>query len=175
MLRLDVTEVHNNLYSYGSYVNGTIVIDGASSFETTDGDESLLVLTPEQSLGPFYPAIDFFSMDNDLTAVDDEVPIAKDDSAMPTENKVTFFIPTSSPVEAAPVDEGTATSGTQESSSPTFAGEETVTEPADEVMEIVVDEEAEETVDLASSSSQRRYMMAGTAIGFALLCIALAS
>ena len=86
MLRLDVTEVDSNLYGYGSYVNGTIVIDGSSSssaFTTTDGDETLLDLTPEQSLGPFYPVIDFFSMDNDLTAVDDD-----DDDATNAEEEI---------------------------------------------------------------------------------------
>ena len=83
MLRLDVTEVDSNLHSYGSYVNGTIVIDGKSSLAiaTTDGDESLLLLTPDQPEGPFYPVIDFFSMDNDLTVVD-----VAEDSGIPTEN-----------------------------------------------------------------------------------------
>jgi len=180
MLRLDVTEVDNSLYSYGSYVNGTIVIDGASSFETTDGDESLLDLTPEQSLGPFYPVIDFFSMDNDLTAVDDEVLIAKDDSAMPTESDVAY-IPTSSPVETAPVDEDTA-SGSQESTQPTANAEEEIfaqlaneeTVDSQELGPVETKEEEEGAGNFDSSSSQRR-CVASTAIGFALLNIPIAS
>ena len=179
MLRLDVIEVDSNLYNYGSYVNGTIVIDGSSSssaFTTTDGDESLLDPTPEQSLGPFYPVIDFFSMDNDLTAVDDEVPIAKDDSAMPTESDVAY-IPTSSPVEAAPVDEDTA-SGSQESTQPTANAEEEIfAQPANEesvdsqeVGSVENREEEEGAGNFDSSLSQRR-CVASTAIGFALLNI----
>ena len=94
MLRLDVTEVGSNLYSYGSYVNGTIVIDGKSSLAiaTTDGDESLLLLTPDQPEGPFYPVIDFFSMDNDLTVVD-----VAEDSGIPTENALTSTSPSPTP------------------------------------------------------------------------------
>lgn len=177
MLRLDVTEVDNSLYSYGSYVNGTIVIDGTSSFETTDGYESLLDLTPEQSLGPFYPVIDFFSMDNDLTAVDDEEVSIPKDNVIPTESDVTTYIPTSSPVEAAQEDEDTAI-GSQESTLPTDAGEEIVAEHAngetvDKIGPVENNVAADEAVDLASSSSQKR-CVASTAIGFALLCIALA-
>jgi hypothetical protein len=68
MLQLDVVEVDSaDLYDYGSYVNGTIIIETSSS---STGD-AILEITPEQSLGPFYPIPDFFSMDNDLTAVDD--------------------------------------------------------------------------------------------------------
>jgi hypothetical protein len=94
MLRLDVTEVDSNLYSYGSYVNGTIVIDGKSSLAIakTDRDESLLVLTPDQPEGPFYPVIDFFSMDNDLTVVD-----VAEDSGIPTENALTSTSPSPTP------------------------------------------------------------------------------
>ena len=56
MLRLDVTEVDSSLgFSYGSYVNGTIIIGGGADFT--------------QPKGPFYPAVNFFSMDNDLTSV----------------------------------------------------------------------------------------------------------
>ena len=56
MLRLDVTEVDSSLgFSYGSYVNGTIIIGGGADFT--------------QPKGPFYPADNFFSMDNDLTSV----------------------------------------------------------------------------------------------------------
>ena len=182
MLRLDVIEVDSNLYNYGSYVNGTIVIDGSSSssaFTTTDGDESLLDPTPEQSLGPFYPVIDFFSMDNDLTAVDDEEVSIPKDTVIPTESDVTTYIPTSSPVEAAPEDEDTAI-GSQESTLPTDAGEEIVAETANgetvdsqEIGSVENNVAADEAVDLASSSSQRR-CVASTAIGFALLCIALA-
>ena len=56
MLRLDVTEVDSSLgFSYGSYVNGTIIIGGGADFI--------------QPKGPFYPVVNFFSMDNDLTSV----------------------------------------------------------------------------------------------------------
>jgi protocatechuate 3,4-dioxygenase beta subunit len=98
MLRLNVTEVDSNLYSYGSYVNGTIVIDGKSSLAiaTTDGDESLLVLTPDQPKGPYYPVSDFFSMDNDLTVVDDAVSMAED-SGISTENALTSTLPSQMP------------------------------------------------------------------------------
>jgi hypothetical protein len=94
MLRLNVTEVDSNQYSYGSYVNGTIVIDGKSSLAIamTDGDKSLLVLTPDQPKGPFYPVNDFFSMDNDLTVIDDAVSMAED-SGITTENALTSTSP----------------------------------------------------------------------------------
>ena len=57
MLRLDVTEVDSSLgFSYGSYVNVTIIIGGGADFI--------------QPKGPFYPVVNyFFSMDNDLTSV----------------------------------------------------------------------------------------------------------
>jgi hypothetical protein len=189
MLRLDVTEVDSNLYGYGSYVNGTIVINESSlssaAFTTTDGDEeSLLVLTPEQSLGPFYPVIDFFSMDNDLTAVDDdddEDSIAKD-TVIPTESEVTSFIPTSSPVLAGPVDEDSGTQGMGESTSPTIAEEEIVAAPTNgetvdsqEIGPVENNVAADEAVDLASSSSKRLCLMASTTIGLALLNIPFAS
>jgi hypothetical protein len=98
ILRLDVKEVDSNLYSYGSYVNGTIVIDGKSSLAiaTTDGDESLLVFTPDQPEGPFYPVNDFFSMDNDLTVVDDAISMAED-SGITTENALTSTLPSQMP------------------------------------------------------------------------------
>jgi hypothetical protein len=68
ILQLDVVEVDSGeRFDYGSYVNGTIVIETSPS---STGD-AILELTPEQALGPFYPIPDFFSMDNDLTAVDD--------------------------------------------------------------------------------------------------------
>ena len=115
-------------------------------------------------------------MDNDLTAVDDEVPIAKDDSAMPTESDVAY-IPTSSPVEAAPVDEDTA-SGSQESTQPTANAEEEIfAQPANEesvdsqeVGSVENREEEEGAGNFDSSLSQRR-CVASTAIGFALLNI----
>ena len=79
-LQLDlVEEVDSDLYMYRRYVNGTMVIDARSTLEQSpNGNE--LELTLEQSLGPFYPVVDFFSMDNDLTLVDD----ASAETAFPT-------------------------------------------------------------------------------------------
>lgn len=72
-------EVDSDLYMYRRYVNGMMVIDARSTLEQSpNGNE--LELTPEQSLGPFYPVVDFFSMDNDLTLVDD----ASAETAVPT-------------------------------------------------------------------------------------------
>ena len=79
-LQLDVTEIDDTTYKYGSYVNGTIVIgDGLSS---STGEE-LLSVTPKQAEGPYYPEVDFFSMDNDLTTANDIV-IDADASTNPT-------------------------------------------------------------------------------------------
>ena len=78
-LQLDLVEVDSDLYMYRRYVNGMMVIDVRSTLEQSpNGNE--LELTPEQSLGPFYPVVDFFSMDNDLTLVDD----ASAETAVPT-------------------------------------------------------------------------------------------
>ena len=66
-LALDVTEVDPSMYKYGSYVNGTIVVDTNPSLT---GD-TLLATSPNQPEGPFYPEPQFFSMDNDLTTADD--------------------------------------------------------------------------------------------------------
>eukprot|EP00581_Thalassiosira_minuscula_P031045 CAMPEP_0183767398 /NCGR_PEP_ID=MMETSP0739-20130205/12166_1 /TAXON_ID=385413 /ORGANISM="Thalassiosira miniscula, Strain CCMP1093" /LENGTH=277 /DNA_ID=CAMNT_0026006295 /DNA_START=75 /DNA_END=905 /DNA_ORIENTATION=+ len=61
-LQLDVTEVDPGMsYKYGSYVNGTLVVDDNS------GGDILLATSPTQQEGPFYPEVPFFSMDNDLT------------------------------------------------------------------------------------------------------------
>ena len=80
-LQLDAVEEDSNLYRYRSYVNGTMVIDARSTLEQSpNGNE--LELTPEQSPGPFYPVVDFFSMDNDLTSVDD----ASAETAVPHRN-----------------------------------------------------------------------------------------
>lgn len=65
-LALDVTEVDPSMYKYGSYVNGTIVVDANPSLT---GD-ALLATSPKQPEGPFYPEPQFFSMDNDLTTAD---------------------------------------------------------------------------------------------------------
>ncbi|KAL7554947.1 hypothetical protein ACHAWF_018510 [Thalassiosira exigua] len=67
VLQLDVVEVDPNTHTFGSYVNGTIVVDDGS---TVTGDE-LLPLSPWQVQGPFYPKTNFFSMDNDLTTATD--------------------------------------------------------------------------------------------------------
>jgi len=84
VLQLDVTEVNNsNMYKYGSYVNGTIIVatDDANRDPSLDYGVSgggggttttLLAASPSQPQGPFYPRIDFFSMDNDLTSSDDD-------------------------------------------------------------------------------------------------------
>lgn len=65
-LALDVVEVEYDVggggsYHYGSYVNGTIVLDDG-------GGEVMLPLSPSQAEGPFYPLDDFFASDNDLTS-----------------------------------------------------------------------------------------------------------
>jgi protocatechuate 3,4-dioxygenase beta subunit len=102
VLQLDVIGVDSvGLYDYGSYVNGTIVIETSSS---TAGD-AILEITPEQSLGPFYPIPDFFSMDNDLTSVDD----SSAQTATPTGSPqilISTPFPTSPPV--ADVDDTSA-------------------------------------------------------------------
>ena len=64
-LVLDVVEVEDDVgsgggYHYGSYVNGTIVLDDG-------GGEGMLPPSPPQAEGPFYPPDDFFAYDNDLT------------------------------------------------------------------------------------------------------------
>mgnify|MGYP000405388081 CR=1 FL=1 len=62
VLQLDVVEVDGSVYNYGSYVNGTIIVEDDSS-----SSNALLATSPTQPEGPFYPETDFFSMDNDLT------------------------------------------------------------------------------------------------------------
>ena len=62
VLQLDVVEVDGSVYNYGSYVNGTIIVEDDSS-----SSGALLATTPTQGEDPFYPETDFFSMDNDLT------------------------------------------------------------------------------------------------------------
>jgi hypothetical protein len=102
MLQLDVVKVESDsdLYDYGSYVNGTIVIESEVSSSTGD---ATLEITPEQSLGPFYPIPDFFSMDNDLTAMDD----ASTQTANPTvsQESATSSFPTIAPVTAIILDD----------------------------------------------------------------------
>lgn len=73
-LQLEVMEVNAGLYNYGSYVNGTIVVDDDALGESTlfTSNVPLLQTSPAQPKGPFYPAPDFFSVDNDLTAVADD-------------------------------------------------------------------------------------------------------
>lgn len=66
-LQLDVTEVDYTRYSYGSYVNGTIVVEYASVGGGEDGTTKTLDASPTQPQGPFYPTTDFFSYSNDLT------------------------------------------------------------------------------------------------------------
>ncbi len=81
VLQLDLHEVDpGKMCDYGSYVNDTIVIESISS---STGDASLEI-TPEQSLGPFYPIPDFFSMDNDLTAADDVTTPISPPVSLPT-------------------------------------------------------------------------------------------
>jgi hypothetical protein len=67
ILQLDVTEVDPSMYKFGSYVNGTIVVDANPSLT----GNTLLPTSPKQPEGPFYPVPQFFSMDNDLTTADD--------------------------------------------------------------------------------------------------------
>mmetsp|Transcript_38963 Transcript_38963/g.83151 ORF Transcript_38963/g.83151 Transcript_38963/m.83151 type:complete len:227 (+) Transcript_38963:130-810(+) len=66
VLQLDVTEADPAAYEYGSYVNGTIVVD-----VNPTGGNALLAASPAQPKGPFYPKTDFFSVGNDLTTSDD--------------------------------------------------------------------------------------------------------
>jgi hypothetical protein len=81
-LQLDVTEVDYSRYSYGSYVNGTIVVGGGE-----DGTSTTLDASPTQPQGPFYPTTDFFSYSNDLTrALSD----ATASSGMPAAASVEF-------------------------------------------------------------------------------------
>lgn len=176
MLRLDVVEVDSDLYSYGSYVNCTIVIDAASSSSFTG--EKYLELTPEQQLGPFYPVIDFFLMDNDLTAVDD-ASTTTEEPAPPTY----FSTDTSSttPPVAAHAEVGTTNSQgtTGESSSSTNTTEEEIaTEPAQKESvgsqgTEVIDDKVAETVESANSSAQFRsfHMIIVTWLGIVSLSL----
>lgn len=66
-LQLVVAEADLDVYGYGSYVNGTIVIDYDANPSSTGDAGDLLVLSPSQPQGPFYPTADFFSAGNDLT------------------------------------------------------------------------------------------------------------
>jgi len=76
VLQLDVTEVVNsNMYKYGSYVNGTMIVATDDANREEDGGSgggTLLATSPSQPQGPFYPYIDFFSMDNDLTSLEED-------------------------------------------------------------------------------------------------------
>lgn len=86
----DVTEVDANIYKYGGYVNGTIVVDAG-----TGG--TLLQASPTQPEGPFYPIPRFFLMDNDLTTAD-----ADDATTKTTVNPTVSKSPTVGPTAPAP-------------------------------------------------------------------------
>eukprot|EP00571_Detonula_confervacea_P007236 CAMPEP_0172329920 /NCGR_PEP_ID=MMETSP1058-20130122/61131_1 /TAXON_ID=83371 /ORGANISM="Detonula confervacea, Strain CCMP 353" /LENGTH=275 /DNA_ID=CAMNT_0013047115 /DNA_START=2740 /DNA_END=3564 /DNA_ORIENTATION=+ len=96
-LQLDVTEVDAGIYTYGSYVNGTIVVDADSSL--TGG--ILLATSPMQPKGPFYPETDFFRMNNDLTAADDATTQNVSPTVSPDTGVITTH-PTRIPSFAAP-------------------------------------------------------------------------
>ena len=101
-LQLDVTEVDDTTYTYGSYVNGTIVI--GDGFASSTGEE-LLPVTPKQAEGPYYPTVDFFSMDSDLTTTNDiatdadasttDPAVGPDDASSPTTSLTLSPSPTS--------------------------------------------------------------------------------
>lgn len=80
VLQLDVTEVDPTMYKYGTYVNGTIVID--ANLPLT-GEDTVLPTSPAQPKGPFYPVTNFFSIGNDLTASDDTVSQTTQPTAAP--------------------------------------------------------------------------------------------
>ncbi|KAL3816692.1 hypothetical protein ACHAXA_009131 [Cyclostephanos tholiformis] len=168
MLQLDVVEVDSNLYDYGSYVNGTIVIESGSS---VTGD-AILEVTPEQPLGPFYPIPDFFSLDNDLTAVDDK----STQTANPTLSPQTLV--TSSPT-IAPVTSIVSTKSPSRDPNPL------TTKPSEEVSvgrqategegtEVAVEDNTEDSS--APVSSAAHWCDRITAIaGFTMLNVALAT
>ena len=79
VLQLEVTEVDYSRFNYGSYVNGTIVVEDASAGGTTT---TALDISPTQPQGPFYPTTDFFASGNDLTRTLTDASIAS--SGMPT-------------------------------------------------------------------------------------------
>jgi protocatechuate 3,4-dioxygenase beta subunit len=168
MLQLDVVKVvSGELYDYGSYVNGTIVIE--SEVASLDGDATLEI-TPEQSLGPFYPIPDFFSMDNDLTTMDD----ASTRTANPTVSPETA---TSSPPTIAPVTANILTK------SPTCgpriqtlksSEEENVGSQGTEGVETAVEDKVEEAAE-PSRSSAYWHSLTTVIIGFTLLNTALAA
>ena len=93
-LQLDVTEVDHTTYTYGSYVNGTIVI--GDGFASSTGEE-LLPVTPKQAEGPYYPTVDFFSMDSDLTTTNDIVTDASTTDPTVGTDDVSTTSPTLSP------------------------------------------------------------------------------
>ena len=98
-LELDVINVDaGTSYNYGSYMNGTIVLDDGAALP--DEGKPLLQTTPKQPGGPFYPVVDFISFDNDLTTIEDD--------SMDGDKEM---IPTSTPVgeEIGPSSLGTTT------------------------------------------------------------------
>ena len=65
--QLDVVEVGSDVaeaYGYGSYVNGTLVVDVGGWSGAAD---ALLEASPRQAEGPYYPVAEFFDAGNDLT------------------------------------------------------------------------------------------------------------
>jgi hypothetical protein len=171
MLQLDVVKVESDsdLYDYGSYVNGTIVIESEVSSSTGD---ATLEITPEQSLGPFYPIPDFFSMDNDLTAMDD----ASTQTANPTvsQESATSSFPTIAPVTAIiltnpPIcDPKTQTSKSSEEGNVGSQG------TGDEGEETAVEDKVGDSTEPSSSSAHWHSLMAAI-IGFIMLNTSLAA
>ena len=85
-LELDVINVDaGTSYNYGSYMNGTIVLDDGA---LPDEGKPLLQTTPIQPGGPFYPVVDFFSFDNDLTTTQDSMDDIRDKEMIPTSTPV---------------------------------------------------------------------------------------
>ena len=111
-LGLDVVEVEvgsGGSYHYGSFVNGTIVLDDG-------GKEGMLPLSPSQAEGPFYPLYDFFAYDNDLTTrgmtsedVGEETEVSSSPTHSPVQNAVTRRLVTPRNDSSSP----TAHSGSQ--------------------------------------------------------------
>ena len=171
MLQLDVVKVESDsdLYDYGSYVNGTIVIESEVSSSTGD---ATLEITPEQALGPFYPIPDFFSMDNDLTAMDDAStqtanPTVSQESATssyPTIAPVTTIILTNSPI----CDPKIQTSKSSEEGNVDSQG------TGDEGEDTAVEDKVEESTEPSSSSAHWHSLMAAI-IGFIMLNTSLAA
>lgn len=68
-LLLDLGESSDKDGNASLIANKTVVIDVAGMTGGNMVEEALLSATPFQAEGPFYPVVDFFDVDNDLTSV----------------------------------------------------------------------------------------------------------